>query len=99
MKHRIHSLITTMFVLSGLGKATAQGTAFTYQGQLNDNGTPANGTYDLSFGLFNVGTGGSPVVAPFTNSGVAVNNGQFTVVLDFGSGLFTRSEERRVGKE
>jgi hypothetical protein len=27
----------------------AQGTAFTYQGQLNDNGTPATGIYDLRF--------------------------------------------------
>ena len=27
----------------------AQGTAFTYQGRLNDNGSPANGIYDLRF--------------------------------------------------
>ena len=88
MKYRIRSLCTILVLLSAIGQAAAQGTAFTYQGQLNNNGTPANGTYDLSFGLFNAGTGGSPVVAPLTNSSVAVSNGQFTVILDFGSGVF-----------
>ena len=83
------SLITTLLLLSGLGQAVAQGTAFTYQGHLKDYGTYANGTYDLSFGLFNVATGGSPVVAPLTNFGVSVVNGQFTVILDFGPDLFT----------
>jgi len=82
MKHRIHCLITTLVLLSGLGKVAAQGTAFTYQGHLKDNGTPANGSYDLSIGLFNAASGGSPVVAPFTNSGVSVTNGQFTIILD-----------------
>ena len=32
--------------------ARAQGTAFTYQGRLQDTGEPANGTYDLRFTLF-----------------------------------------------
>ena len=31
----------------------AQGTAFTYQGQLKDNNSPANGTYDLLLGVYN----------------------------------------------
>ena len=30
----------------------AQTTAFTYQGRLNDSGTPANGTYDLRFIIY-----------------------------------------------
>jgi len=29
----------------------AQGTAFSYQGRLNDGGNPASGTYDLTFSL------------------------------------------------
>src|SRR5512138_2411485 len=40
--------------------AEAQTTAFTYQGKLSDGGSPANGTYDLQFKLFDtaaVGTG------------------------------------------
>jgi hypothetical protein len=32
---------------SALSTAQAQGTAFTYQGQLSSNGVPANGFYDF----------------------------------------------------
>ena len=35
----------------------AQGTAFTYQGRLNNGGAPACGTYDLTFALFNTNSG------------------------------------------
>ena len=42
-----------------LSIARAQGTAFTYQGRLNDGGAPANGSYDLQFILYNAGVGGS----------------------------------------
>lgn len=31
--------------------ASSQGTAFTYQGRLNDGAKFANGTYDLRFGI------------------------------------------------
>ena len=31
--------------------AVAQTTAFSYQGRFNDNGTPANGIYDLRFAI------------------------------------------------
>ncbi|HVM46619.1 MAG TPA: hypothetical protein VMU04_01260 [Candidatus Acidoferrum sp.] len=68
--------------------AFAQGTAFTYQGQLQDNGNPASGTYDLRFGLFTVESGGSVAYGYLTNSSTAVSNGLFTVTLDFGSGVF-----------
>jgi trimeric autotransporter adhesin len=62
----------------------AQGTAFTYQGQLQNNGTPANGSYDLTFTLFTANTNGSIVAGPMTNSAIAVSNGLFTTTLDFG---------------
>jgi hypothetical protein len=35
-----------------LATASAQGTAFTYQGLLNANGNPANGNYDFEFALY-----------------------------------------------
>jgi Chaperone of endosialidase len=66
-----------------------QGTAFTYQGRLNDTGNPANGNYDLTFTLFGVSSGGSVIVGPVTNSATPVSNGLFTVTLDFGAGVFT----------
>ncbi len=83
-------LILPVLVLL-IGNASAQTTAFTYQGKLVDNGNPANGQYDFEFKLFDnatVGTGaqqGSTVAV----ANVTVSNGIFTVQLDFGSVVFT----------
>ena len=65
--------------------AAPLGTAFTYQGRLNDGGNPANGSYDLKFTLFDQASAGGVIAGPLTNSPVNVSNGLFTVVLDFGS--------------
>lgn len=67
----------------------AQGTAFTYQGSLNDGANRASGVYDLQFSIFDAGSGNSLVAGPVTNSAVAVSNGLFTAMLDFGPGVFT----------
>jgi hypothetical protein len=69
--------------------AVAQGTAFTYQGQLQNNGGPANGSYNLTFSLYNTNTSGVAIAGPVTNTAVAVSNGLFTVLLDFGADAFT----------
>lgn len=65
--------------------APAQGTAFTYQGRLQSNGSPASGIYNLTFTLYDVSTGGSSVAGPVTNNAVNITNGLFTVMVDFGS--------------
>jgi hypothetical protein len=67
--------------------AFAQGTAFTYQGQLTTATGPANGMYDMTFALWNAATGGSQVGSTITDSGLNVTNGAVTVLLDFG-GVF-----------
>ncbi|HEV2695993.1 MAG TPA: hypothetical protein VG347_24105, partial [Verrucomicrobiae bacterium] len=67
--------------------AFAQGTAFTYQGRLNNNGAPANGSYDFAFSLFANRTGGAALAGPVTNAAVTVTNGLFTTLVDFG-GVF-----------
>jgi hypothetical protein len=61
-----------------------QGTAFTYQGQLYDSGSPAAGIYDLEFAVFSADAGGNLVAGPLTNASTPVNGGLFTVTLDFG---------------
>ncbi len=63
------------------------GTAFTYQGQLLQGGTPVTGPCDLQFNLFD--TTGVPFGTTQTLLDVPVNNGLFTVQLDFGAGAFT----------
>src|SRR5271155_3151110 len=69
--------------------ARAQGTAFTYQGQLNAGGAPANGSYDLQFTIYNsTNSPGTVIAGPLTNFAAAVSNGLFSTVIDFGN-VFT----------
>ena len=83
-----------LLIIAGLGLArvvSGQGTAFTYQGRLMDNGAPATGNYDLRFAIYDAAAGGNLLGGPLTNAPVSVDNGAFTVILDFGQGLFTGS--------
>jgi hypothetical protein len=63
----------------------AQGTAFTYQGRLDDGGNPANGSYDLTFALHSAASGPTQLGSTLSYTAVAVSNGLFTVTLDFGN--------------
>lgn len=56
---------------------------FTYQGRLEINNAPANGAYDLRFWLYD--DAGVLVAGPICHDNVAVDQGVFTVTLDFGS--------------
>jgi hypothetical protein len=66
--------------------AAALSSAFTYQGQINKNGAPANGTCDFSFGLYDAALGGS-LVGGQISYGVSVSNGLFSVLLDLNPGV------------
>jgi hypothetical protein len=73
--------------------ATPQGTAFTYQGELRQNGVPASGNVDMTFALFDAAASGNQVgpTLAYTTAGanpVAVSAGVFTVTLDFGALAF-----------
>ena len=72
-----------------LNAVFAQGTAFTYQGRLNTNGTPANGAFDLRFTLYDANAVGNVIAGPLDLPAVAVANGLFTAQLDFGEGVFS----------
>jgi hypothetical protein len=76
-------------LLISIQPVLAQGTAFTYQGRLQNNGSPANGSYNLQFALFNAATNGNQVGGTVTDLAVGVTNGLFTTTLDFGAGIFT----------
>ncbi len=60
------------------------GTAFTYQGQLLQDGKPTTGTCDLQFILFDAASGGNQVGSVQTVSPVSVTDGLFTVQLNGG---------------
>ena len=82
--------IVALLIFTAVNHAFAQGTtAFTYQGQLSAGTNPANGSYDMTFAVYDANIGGTLIAGPITNSAVAVSNGLFTVTLNFGSNVFT----------
>jgi hypothetical protein len=81
------SLLLTILVgifFTAVSPAFGQGTAFTYQGLLSTSNGPVNGTYDLTFALWDSFSGGTQVGNSITNPGWHVTSGQLTVPLDFG---------------
>jgi len=98
INHRRQSQLTRALLLllllalsGGNDTASAQSTAFAYQGKLTDAGNPANGNYDLQFTLWDALSGGTqqPPPAPITvTRNVLVTSGAFTVQLDFGATAF-----------
>jgi hypothetical protein len=71
-----------------LSSQDAVGATFTYQGRLLDNGVAVDGTCDFEFSLWTALEGGSQVAAQAAN-GVEVNDGYFSVPLNFGGNAFT----------
>jgi hypothetical protein len=93
MKTRTHCILVLLAFLSTLDPQLstlfAQGTAFTYQGRLNDGGNPAGGIYDLRFTLYDAASVGTQQGGTVDVPDAPVTNGLFTVTLDFGGGVFT----------
>ncbi|HEY1663130.1 MAG TPA: VCBS repeat-containing protein [Verrucomicrobiae bacterium] len=89
MKMITRNLFITLSLLAALhspfSSVQAQGTAFTYQGRLNNNGAAVNGSYDMAFALYTASTSGSVYAGPVTNLAVTVSNGLFNTLVDFGS--------------
>src|ERR1035437_3082431 len=73
-------LFALLLAVAGLAaKLSAQGTAFMYQGRLNDNGSAATGAYDLRFALYDAATNGNAISFPQTNSANG-NTNAFTLL-------------------
>jgi hypothetical protein len=56
---------------------------FLYQGRLEQDGTAANGTYDLEFSLWDAQSGGSQIGTTISEPGFPVQNGLFSLNLAF----------------
>jgi len=63
------------------------GTAFTYQGRLLQGGSPANGSFSMTFRLNDDPAAGT-LLGTVGPQSMAVANGLFNVVLDFGQNVF-----------
>ncbi len=89
----IACLLTTF--ASGAVAQVPVGTEFTYQGQLKDDGRPADGAADFKFRLFDSATSGSQMGATLVFDGqtgnaseITLENGLFAAELDFGTSVF-----------
>ena len=95
MKTKLSSLLPALVLAllatlnSQLSTCLAQGTAFTYQGRLNFNASPAAGNFDFRFRIASDGNGNNFVGSAVITNGVPVTNGLFLTTLDFGAGIFT----------
>lgn len=72
--------LTLLFLAAN---AWAQTTAFSYQGSLKDGGTPANGSFQMQFKLFDSLAGVGQIGSTITDVPVTVSQGTFAVKLDF----------------
>ncbi len=72
--------------------ASAQTSAFTFQGRLTDNTASASGTYQMRFALYDASEGGTQIGTTIENPTVPVNYAVFTVQLDYGAAAFTGAE-------
>lgn len=81
--YRIIVVLIALCLGSALG-LRAQGTAFTYQGELTLGSGTANGSFDFTFTLYPTNAGGSAIAGPVTNTAVPVTNGLFTTIIDLG---------------
>ena len=97
MRRTVVSALTTLLAAASLtlsAYAQQSSTAFTYQGFLKDNGQPANGTYDLKFTLYDAATEGDAIGDPVLIEDLQIQNGLFTVEIDFGVSPFAQGERR-----
>jgi hypothetical protein len=60
------------------------GTAFIYQGYLEDGGSPADGSYSLRFELYDDPDVGSQAGSTVTKPSLPISDGYLTITLDFG---------------
>ncbi len=92
MKTPVRLLLLLSGCLVGNLNLQGQGTAFTYQGRLDESGQPSNGLYDFRAQVYNRATPGEPgdalVSSTLTFTTVPVTNGLFSLTLDFGAGPF-----------
>lgn len=86
MKKNIFIAAVLLLIFGGVLRA--QTTAFVFQGKLQDGGTPANGTYQFQFRMFDASSGGSQVGQTLSDIPASVTNGIFAATLDFGVNSF-----------
>ncbi len=84
--------VMTMTITSSVQAAPAVGSAFSYQGELLDNGSPANGSYNFVLKLYV--SGNNTVIASQNFNAITVSNGLFNIPnVDFGDVVYADGVE------
>jgi hypothetical protein len=78
-----------VWLWAGTALAADMDTRFTYQGQLEKLGVEVDDTCDFDFELYDADTSGSQVGATVSKPSVDVDEGLFTVELNFGTAAYT----------
>ncbi|MEX2218071.1 MAG: hypothetical protein WD749_04860 [Phycisphaerales bacterium] len=87
MLHRV-ALLSAAALMSLAPPGFAQGplaTSFTYQGELNQSGSPAAGPADFRFRLYDAPTGGAQLGPTLCADNTGLSGGRFSLELDFGA--------------
>jgi hypothetical protein len=84
MKRQTPLLSTAIVSALMLVGGVAQASGFTYRGQLEDDGRPAEGTYDLRLTPYSDATAGVSITAPIQLRDVQVSAGRFAAALPHG---------------
>lgn len=79
---RFAACVFAPLLFAGIAMADPVGSAFTYQGQLTDAGSPANDAYDFEFALFTGASGGS-AVDTISVDDLLISRGLINASLDF----------------
>ena len=82
---RVAMLLAVMCLCSAVSRAQLAPTAFTYQGELKQNGQAASTVVAMQFRLYDALSGGSQIGPTVSLPGVDVMDGLFSVALDFGA--------------
>lgn len=87
--------VVTNYSLAQTTKGTSLGNGFIYQGRLQNEDAPYTGSCDLTFNLYDASSGGT-LLGTVDHTIISIEDGYFTVLLDFGSGKFV-GESRWLG--
>ena len=89
MPEQMRSLYILAVAVTCVAQSPAQvTTAFTYQGELEQAGSPASGEFDFEFTLFDASSGGLLVAGPVAVEDVFVDGGLFGTEVDFGMDVY-----------
>ena len=91
MKTKLSLAFLCLFMAAAHLSLYAQGTAFIYQGRLNNGASAAHGNYDFRFRLAADPLGNTLIGSPFLTNGIVVTNGLFLTAVDFGNGVYNGS--------